>query len=387
MDGTGMHEQNQSQAVVLERARQSAQASLEAGVNAGVFPGASAAIGWQGKRVLVQAGRFIYDSTSSVVTQQTIYDCASLTKVVATTTMAMMLVDRGLLELDAPLASYLPEFLEADDPRPEARRMVTIRHLLAHTSGLPAYVKFFLRARRPEHVLTEAISLSLEQPPGERTVYSDVGFILLGEALVRIAAQAARPGQPHQLDDFCAWEIFQPLLMASTMFAPPKELRSVVPPTEEDDEFRRHLVHGEVHDENAWVMGGIAPHSGLFSTAPDLAVFCQFMLNEGNWFGKQLVQPETIREFTCNQPAVNGAPRGLGWDKPSPPSSSGKYFSPASYGHLGFTGTSIWIDPEQQLYVVLLTNRIHPTRANEAIRTFRPAFHDSVVKALNVPIS
>lgn len=378
---------NAELSMALQRARQAAVAALEHGVREGVFPGASAAIGWRGQRVLAQAGRQEYDPTSPTITQQTIYDCASLTKPVATTTMAMMLLERGLLSLDAPLSEYLPEFVECEDPLSTQRQLVTVRHLLAHSSGLPAYAKFYQRARRAEHVLADALELPLERAPGLRTVYSDVGFILLGEVLVRIATRAARPGQPHHLEDFCAWEIFQPLLMASSMFNPPKELRVVIAPTEQDDDFRRHLVHGEVHDENAWVMGGIAPHAGLFSTAPDLAAFCQMMLNEGNWFGRQLVRPETIREFTRAHPVAeepNLPGRGLGWDKPSQPSSSGKYFSAAAYGHLGFTGTSLWVDPEKQLYVVLLSNRVHPTRANEAIKTFRPAFHDAVVEALGI---
>jgi CubicO group peptidase (beta-lactamase class C family) len=161
-------------------------------------------------------------------------------------------------------------------------------------------------------------------------------------------------------------------------------MRMLIAPTEQDDAFRGHLAHGEVHDENAWVMGGVAGHAGLFSTAQDLAAFCQMMLNEGNWFGRQLVRAETIREFTRAHSALDGSQRGLGWDKPSAPSASGKYFSPACYGHLGFTGTSMWIDPEKQLSVVLLSNRVHPSRANEAIRAFRPAFHDAVVEALGL---
>ena len=373
-----------SRSAALDQAYQAASRMLTAGVRDKVFPGASAAMGWCGERVLVQAGRLTYDPDSPAIRPRTLFDCASLTKVVTTTTVAMMLVERGLLHLDAQIGDCLPEFLDADDALAEERKNVTARHLLAHTSGLPAYVRFYLRARRPEHVLAEAMTLPLECPPGAKTVYSDVGFILLGEVIARSAERAASDAPKYMLDRFCARELFRPLGMADTMFNPPLVRKDAIAPTERDDAFRHRLVQGEVHDENAWVMGGVAPHAGLFSIAEDLANFCQFMLNQGSWNGQQLIQPQTIREFTRYSAAQEGSPRGLGWDKPSAPSSSGKYFSPASYGHLGFTGTSMWIDPEKQLYVVLLTNRIYPTRANEAIREFRPAFHDAVLEALRI---
>ena len=379
----------------LENARAAAVRALLAGIEQEVFPGASAAIGWRGKHVLAQAGRLTYDAQAAAVGPRTIYDCASLTKPVATTTMAMMLADRGWLRLDAAVADYLPDTLDADDPLADERGRITVRHLLAHTSGLPTYAKFYLRARRPEHVLAEAMSLALESKPGARTVYSDVGFILLAELLRRAVARAMAGGgtqPPASLDGFCAREIFAPLGMSSTMFNPPLELKPEIAPTEQDDAFRHRLVQGEVHDENAWVMGGVAGHAGLFSTAQDMAAFCQMMLQEGMWNGARMVRAETVREFTRSQaslsaaPVAGAAPRALGWDKPSAPSSSGKYFSPAAYGHLGFTGTSLWIDPEKQLFVVLLTNRVHPTRDNEAIKQFRPAFHDAILEALGFTV-
>ncbi|MBI4459925.1 MAG: serine hydrolase, partial [Acidobacteria bacterium] len=252
---------------------------------------------------------------------------------------------------------------------------VTVRHLLAHTSGLPAYEKFFLRAREKSHVLEEALALPLEEIPGQKTLYSDVGFILLGEILERAAKQT--------LDLFCEKEIFRPLNMWETRFNPPKHLWERIAPTERDETFRKRLIRGEVHDENAWVMGGVAGHAGLFGTAGDLASFCKTMLHEGRGNGVQLIQAATVQEFTRPWPAQEGAPRGLGWDKPSEPSSCGQYFSVASYGHLGFTGTSLWIDPEKSLFVILLTNRVHPSRENEAIKAIRPAVHDAIVQGLN----
>ena len=342
------------------------------------FPGAVLAVGHPSRLAILPVGKLSYAETAAPTTAETIYDIASLTKVVATTTMAMILADRGRLPLDRPVAAFLPDFVppydNAEDPLWAARGEVTVRHLLAHTSGLPAYEKFFLRARRREHVLEEAVALPLEEPPGARTAYSDVGFILLGEILERVAREP--------LDTFSQREIFEPLNMRSTGFNPPAELRSRIAPTEQDDVFRKRLLCGEVEDENAWVMGGVAGHAGLFSTVGDLAAFCQWMLNQGAVGGKQLIPAATIREFTTACPAKQGAPRGLGWDKPSEPPSSGRHFSAASYGHLGYTGTSMWIDPERQLFVVLLTNRIHPTRANDAIHAIRPAVHDAAVEEL-----
>jgi CubicO group peptidase (beta-lactamase class C family) len=351
---------------------------LKEAVAGRAFPGAALAVAYRGRRQILTAGRLSYTDDTAPVAPDTIYDLASLTKVIATATAAMLLKDRGLLQLDQQVAAYLldfaPPFAMATGPLWSAREEVTVRHLLAHTAGLPAYEKFFLRARKRGHVIEEALALPLEEPPGRKTVYSDVGFILLGEIIERVAQEP--------FDAFCRREIFEPLGMASTGFNPPAEMQPRVAPTEQDDLFRKRLIWGEVQDENAWVMGGVAGHAGLFGTAEDLAAFCQMMLDEGKATGRQLIQPNTIREFTRPCPAQQGAPRGLGWDKLSEPSSSGRYFSAASYGHLGFTGTSIWIDPEKDLFVVLLTNRIHPTRANEAIRQIRPALHDAVVEAL-----
>jgi CubicO group peptidase (beta-lactamase class C family) len=351
---------------------------LEKGVKECSVPGAVLAIGHRGRLAILAVGNLSYADDSAQVAEDTIFDLASLTKVVATTTAAMILSDRHLLEIDRPIAAYLHDFALpfelATGPLWAAREEVTVRHLLAHTSGLPAYERFFLRARKKSHVIEEALALPLEEPPGSKVVYSDVGFILLGEILERVARTA--------LDALSRREIFEPLGMASTCFNPPPDFQPRIAPTEQDDTFRHRLICGEVHDENAWVMGGVAGHAGLFGTAGDLAAFCQFMLNGGRFDERQLIRPETIQEFTRAGPGGEGFPRGLGWDKPSPPSSSGRYFSESSYGHLGYTGTSIWIDPEKQLFVVLLTNRVHPTRSNEAIKQVRPAIHDAVVTAL-----
>ena len=354
-----------------------ARTILEIAVEQRAFPGAVLAVGHKGETTIVPVGRLAYEDDASPVSADTIYDLASLTKVVATTTAAMILTERGALALDRPAAFYLPDFIEpydtAADPLWAARGEVTVRHLLAHTSGLPAYERFYLRAREKSHVLEEALALPLDEAPGRKTVYSDVGFILLGAIMEQAAGQS--------LDAFCEKEIFAPLGMKDTRFNPPQELWNRIAPTEQDNEFRKRLIRGEVHDENGWVMGGVAGHAGLFGTAGDLAAFCRMLLAGGRVNETQILKRETIAEFTRAWPAAEGSVRGLGWDKPSEPSSCGRHLSAASYGHLGFTGTSLWMDPEKDLFVILLTNRVHPSRTNEAIRRVRPAVHDAVAEA------
>jgi serine-type D-Ala-D-Ala carboxypeptidase len=300
------------------------------------------------------------------VTPATLFDLASLTKVVATSTMAAILYERGLLDLDAPVAAIIPEFLltETKDPR---RRDVTLRMLLAHSSGLPAYEKLFLKARTREALLHAAFTTPLTADPGSRTEYSDIGFIILGIALERLAAEP--------LDHFCQREIFGPLAMASTTFNPAIETRPQIPPTAR---AVNRIIQGEVQDENASVLGGVAGHAGLFATSEDLAKFAQAMLNGG----QPILRPETIALFTRRESAPQGTSRALGWDTPSSPSQSGKYFGPSSYGHLGYTGTSLWIDPVRQLSITLLTNRTWPDCSNQAIKQVRPKFHDAVIEAL-----
>ena len=311
------------------------------------------------------------EAGGKTVTPDTIFDLASVTKVVATTTMAAILYERGLLELEAPIVGTIPEFLKDSqgevDPR---RREVTFRMLLAHSSGLPAYEKLFLKANSRDELLSAAFNMPLSAEPGARTEYSDIGFIVLGVALERIAGE--------KLDLFCQREIFGPLAMTHTAFNPPADLRDKIPATADDRSFRRRIIQGEVQDENAFVLGGIAGHAGLFSTAEDLARFAHAMA-EG---GQPILRRETISVFTRREWAPEGTSRALGWDTPSTPSQSGKYFGPGSFGHLGYTGTSLWIDPERQLSITLLTNRTWPDCSNQAIKQIRPKFHDAVVEAL-----
>jgi CubicO group peptidase (beta-lactamase class C family) len=354
-----------------DRVFASAFSVLQEAIAGRAFPAASVAIAVQGRLIALKGfGRFTYESSSPSVTPATLFDLASLTKVVATTAMAMLLYQRGLLDLDTPVAAIVPEFVA--DPRKDPRRRdVTFRMLLTHSSGFPAYEKLFLQARTRDELLHEVFVTPLAADPGARAEYSDIGFILLGVALERIADET--------LDRFCQREIFAPLGMTQTAFEPPSEIRAQIPPTQDDQAFRHRIIQGEVQDENASVLGGVAAHAGVFSTAADLAQFAHAMISP-----RVLIRRETIARFTRRESAPAGTSRTLGWDTPSAPSQSGKYFGPASFGHLGYTGTSLWVDPDRQLSITLLTNRTWPDCSNQAIKQVRPRFHDAVIEALEV---
>ncbi len=335
-------------------------------IAARAFPGASIAVTARGELVALKSfGRFTFDD-SSVITTDTLFDLASVTKVVATATMAMVLYERGQLDLETPVMGILPEF-GSDDLR---RIKITFRMLLAHNSGLPAYENLFLRASDRGALLKEAFKVPLKYSPGTHAEYSDIGFILLGVALERIAGES--------LDRFCQREIFGPLGMRDTSFNPPAEQQQRIAPTADDKTFRHRVIQGEVQDENASVLGGIAGHAGVFSTAKDVAIFAQCMLNSG----APILRPETVTLFTRRDGSPSGGSHALGWDTPSAPSQSGQHFSPISFGHLGYTGTSLWIDPVRQLSVTLLTNRTWPDCSNQAIKRVRPEVHDAIVEAI-----
>jgi CubicO group peptidase (beta-lactamase class C family) len=297
---------------------------------------------------------------------------ASLTKVLATTAMAMLLHARGLLDLEMPAGEVLPGFVTGPQAGDRAR-MVTLRHLLAHSSGLPGYVELFRTAATPEALLQACLGLPLEAEPGARAEYSDPGFILLGKALEAIA------GEP--LDRWTRREIFDPLGMKATGFCPPAELRNNIPPTEVDASFRRALIQGEVQDENAWVLQGVSGHAGVFSNVPEILRFAYAVLGAGSSIGPGLFDAATVERFAQRQPPASSS-RAIGWDTPSENSSSGKYFSRNSIGHLGYSGCSLWIDRDSELAVVLLTNRTWPDRSCQLIRQVRPAFHDALREAL-----
>lgn len=342
---------------------------LENAIAARAFPAASVAVTHHGRLVALRAfGRFTYETTSAQPAPETLFDLASVTKVVATTAMAMVLYQRGLVDLETPVISIVGEFA-GEDPR---RDEVTLRMLLTHSSGLPAYEKLFLRARARDELLAAAFVTPLAHDPGEHAEYSDIGFIILAVALERLADES--------LDRFCQREVFGSLGMNRTTFNPVPDLHPSIPPTADDRTFRKRIIQGEVQDENASVLGGVAGHAGLFASAGDLAILAHALLQGGS----PIVRPETLSVFTKRVTAPEGSSRALGWDTPSSPSQSGKYFSPNSYGHLGYTGTSLWIDPDRQLSITLLTNRTWPDCENKAIQQVRPPFHDKVADALSL---
>jgi beta-glucosidase-like glycosyl hydrolase/CubicO group peptidase (beta-lactamase class C family) len=342
-------------------------AVIDRALAAKAFPGGVVAVGHDGALVHLRPfGHLTYDAGSPAVKADTIYDLASLTKVIVTTTMAMVLVDEGKLDLARPVSAFLPAFRGGDKDK------VTVEHLLTHSSGVDWWAPLYKEiAGQPEYV-KRIVSMDLKYAPGEKALYSDLGLILLGEILERVAGQS--------LEAFARERLFQPLGLKDTRYRPGRELLPRIAPAEVVAE-RGGLVHGVVHDENAMALGGVAPHAGLFGTAPDLARFAQLMLNGGVYDHERIVSRATLERFT-GQIRVPGSSRAYGWEKPTGDNSAGSRLSPAAFGHTGFTGTSLWIDPAQKLFVVLLTNRVHPTRENNQIRQVRKDVHDAVVAAL-----
>jgi beta-glucosidase-like glycosyl hydrolase/CubicO group peptidase (beta-lactamase class C family) len=335
------------------------------------FPGAVLAIGKDGALVHLEAyGRLSYDPGSPAVRPDTLYDLASLTKVVVATTAALVLADQGKMDLDRPVAAFLPEF------RGRSKERVTVRDLLTHSSGLDWWAPLYKELRGKAAYVRHIAASDLVYEPGTRSLYSDLGFILLGEVLERVAGR--------DLASFAREEILGPLGMGDTLYRPGPELLPRIAPTE-DDPWRGRMLRGEVHDENAFAMGGVAPHAGLFGTASDLARFAQMWLWHGVYDHHRFAARTLVERFSAVA-GVPGSTRALGWDTPSPEgSSAGTLLSRRSFGHTGFTGTSLWIDPERRLFVVLLTNRVHPRRDNDAIQAVRSAVADAVARALERP--
>jgi CubicO group peptidase (beta-lactamase class C family) len=341
----------------------------------GAFPGAQFAVTHGGRLVdSGGVGRFTYAPDSEAVSNATVYDIASVTKVVAGTAMAMLLWQAGKLDIDAPVAQIVPEFKQKASKlhsksrhfEQNWRERVTFRMLLAHCSGLPDYAELWHRARDRQQAIEEVCRIPLVAEPGTRVAYSDPGFILLGEAMERIAGE--------RIDRFVQPRVLAPLGMASTRYCPPASWRPHIPPTNAATDFRAKLIQGEVHDENCWIMNGVSAHAGVFSSAEDLSKFALCMLRGG----EPVFRRETIEAFTQRQVQPAGTSRALGWDTPSSPSSSGRFFSTHSFGHLGYTGTSLWIDAEADISIILLTNRVWPDRRSQLIKQVRPVFHDLV---------
>ncbi|HEX6599008.1 MAG TPA: serine hydrolase domain-containing protein [Gemmatimonadaceae bacterium] len=330
---------------------------IQVGLAEGAAPGAAVAVGRYGRLVYAKGyGTLDYAPDAPAVTPRTIYDLASLTKVIATTTSAMILEEAGKLDIDKPVAFYVPE-LNAPD-----KAAITVRMLLTHSGGLEAYAPLYNTAngslRGRAEYLAAINERPLQYPPGTQTVYSDWDMVLMQAVIERITGTS--------LDQYAEGHIFRQLGMTDTRFRPDtndRALRARIAPTTQDS-LRGGRLRGTVHDANAWALGGVSGHAGLFSTAHDLAIFAQFLLDGGTFDRVRVLAPQTIARWTARQNGIGT--RTLGWDTPSPGSSAGQYFSPRSFGHTGFTGTSLWIDPEKGLFVVLLMNRV--TLRGEATR-------------------
>jgi CubicO group peptidase (beta-lactamase class C family) len=308
------------------------------------MPGCVVLIARHGKIVFLRAyGRRSLEPAESPMTTDTVFDLASLTKPIATATSVMLLVEQGKLSLDEPVAKYLPEFAQ------NGKEPTTVRQLLTHQGGLIADNELADYADGPEKAIDRVLATKPQAGPGVTFVYSDVGFIVLGELVRRVAGES--------LDRFAAARIFQPLGLVETGYVPAEELRQRAAPTEKRE---GRWIQGEVHDPRAFALGGVAGHAGLFSTAEQLAVYAQMLLEQGEFGGVRILQPETVAEMTRRHEVPRGW-RGLGWDMRTGYSSNrGSNFSDRAFGHGGFTGTSLWIDPELDLVVIFLSNRVHP---------------------------
>ena len=342
-------------------------------LNQGTFPGAVVLVQDQNEVLFHRS----YGSRAEVPEEETmetdtIFDLASLTKVVATTTLAIKLVEDGIWKLRDPLSRYVAEFDHSE---------VTLLNLLTHTSGLVPWVDLFSGKRGREDSLKKLFTdkwpvLNPVVPPGERVIYSDLNFILLGIALKRITGT--------DLDDLARNEIFEPLNMDNSSFNPPDRLNERIAPTEKSSR-RNTILRGEVHDENCYALGGVSGHAGLFSTAGDLANFLSVLLNGGEFNGKRFISAGSVRLFNRNFTSKLNENRGLGWKlQGEETESAGDLLSKTSFGHTGFTGGSIWVDPQENLGIILLTNRVHPerSRGQDRINDFRARVNNVILGEL-----
>jgi CubicO group peptidase (beta-lactamase class C family) len=359
---------------------------MAAGVAGGAAPGAELAVGRYGRIVYMKGfGQLDPQLEPAPPNDSTLWDMASLTKVVATTTAAMLLEEDGKLDIARPVHYYLPEFNAPD------KAGITVRQLLEHSSGFISGANLW-RTMRSRAAFLQAINARpLLYTPGDSSVYSDWNLILTGMIVERLTGQRE--------DEFLQQRAWGPLGMKDTGFNPlatgplppdsdctaalgmatPARLARIAP-TEVDTVYRHRHIHGIVHDENSCALQGVAGHAGLFTSARDLSIFAQMMLNGGQYAGVRILKPTTIARWTSRQSRISS--RGLGWDTPTPRSSAGRYFSPRSFGHTGFTGTSIWVDTEKGLFVILLTNRVNPTRANMKVEPLRRAVADAAQSAI-----
>jgi len=329
------------------------------------FPGAIAVVGNKRGITAEYAVGHLDWAPSPRPDMHTIWDLASLTKVVGVTTAMMQLVAEGKVDVNAPVQRYLPDWTGPHN------NLVTVRHLLTHTAGLPAFEPYDRQTHNADSMATLMFGTPMDTLPGVRMVYSDIGGYLMGRIIERVSGE--------RLDLYVHTHIFQPLGMFDTMYQPPESLWYRVAPTEFDS-TRGGLLRGRVHDERAYYLGGISGHAGLFSTASDLARFARMMLNGGTLEGRRFLPSDVIEHFTAKTLVSD---RALGWQKPNGTNSAGHRMSDRAFGHTGFTGTSIWMDPTNDVFIILLTNRVDPTRANGKIGRVRVALADSVMSHIH----
>ena len=340
---------------------------LDRAVADSAFPGGFAIVGdAAGGMVAYGAGRIDWPADAPKPDARTIWDLASLTKVVGLTSAMLQLVASGKVDPDAPVQRYLPEWTGPNKER------VLVRHLLSHSSGMPSWRPLYKEATGPESALALVLATQLDTLPNVRYVYSDLNAILLGEIARRVTRTP--------LDAYLAREVYGPLGMRDTRYKPPASELARIAPTEFDP-WRQRQARGEVHDENAFALGGVSGHAGLFSTGADLARFARAYLNGGTLDGTRVFDAATIARFTRIVDSTVSR-RALGWETPTGGNSAGHYLSRRAFGHTGFTGTSMWMDPERGVYVILLTNRVNPTRQNTRIGGVRVALADAALRAL-----
>ena len=342
---------------------------IDKATSEGAFPGAVILIARKGVIATHRAyGKAVTTPSEKTRSMKlnTIFDLGSITKPIATATSSMMLLERGMLNLNDPINRFLPRFTSGD------KKEVTVHHLLTHTSGLPAWKPLYQKCKTRNNFLEKLCQTELEHPPGKKVVYSCLGFILLTFLLEKAMGE--------NLASFSSREIFKPLGIEDTLFDPTQDLKARTAATERCA-WRGRVLIGEVHDENAYGMGGVSGNAGLFSTAHDVAVYAQMLLNHGKYRHTRVLSPLSVSLMTRNHTFELNEPRGLGWALKTKKSSTGDPLSPTPFGHTGFPGTSLWVDPEKELITILFTNRIHPTRKNDAILRIRPLFHNLVASS------
>ncbi len=346
---------------------------MEDAVADSAWPGGVLMIG-QGDRIVFFKAVGFHTYEKKVKTREDdIFDMASVSKVIGTTSAVMKLLETGRLNLEDAAVEYLPELQGPTPVQTALKKTVTVRHLLTHTAGFEPF-RLFYEMEGSEAARWDSVFQSeLQTKPGDNTVYSDIGMMVMGKIVERIT------GMP--LDAYIRQEVFLPLGMGDSGYNPPASLLPRIVPTEIID---GRLIHGYVHDENTHSLGGVAGHAGLFSTAADLSRFCRMMLKGGELDGVRIFKPETIEQFTT--PVSSGSSRCLGWDSPDGESSGGIYISSSAFGHTGFTGTSLWIDPENDVYVILLTNAVHPHRSYKSPNYFdwRQLLHSAAYEELGL---